>query len=238
MTLVWSVIRLTLGAGLVALAYDWRTPTFANIREWILIGLIIAPLCLAAVEFSILRRPVSRSMKRACTIASLALAALALGWTLALQADFLWIRRAVLTADTGLIEQLGRHIIVGYRNGAELKNLIDRRAIAGVYITSRNIKDRSADDIRRDIAAWQATRQRQGLPPLWITADQEGGLVSRLSPPLRRRMSLSQFAADSDRAAREAATKTYAANQAQELRDLGVNLNLAPVVDVNHGDLR
>lgn len=44
-----------------------------------------------------------------------------------------------------------------------------------------------------EIAALQAARP-PGAPPLWITADQEGGVVSRLSPPLPPQPGLATFA--------------------------------------------
>lgn len=82
----------------------------------------------------------------------------------------------------------------------------------------------------------QEIRRQQGLPPLLIATDQEGGSVSRLSPPLTWRGPLSQIVArHPDAAERREAVADYAAAQARELADLGVNVNFAPVVDLNHG---
>ncbi len=89
--------------------------------------------------------------------------------------------------------------------------------------------------IRAEIDELQAIRNRQGLPPLLIAADQEGGLVSRLSPPLTRMPPLAEvIAGHKDPADRRAAVQLYAAAKAQELASLGVNINFAPVVDLNH----
>ena len=83
----------------------------------------------------------------------------------------------------------------------------------------------------------QAARRRQGLPELLVTTDQEGGVVSRLSPPLdAHAAAIRNRGASSGRApsgARPCAD--YAAAQARDLADLGVNVNLAPVVDLDHG---
>jgi beta-N-acetylhexosaminidase len=73
------------------------------------------------------------------------------------------------------------------------------------------------------------------LPPLWIATDQEGGPVSRLSPPLARLPSLADIVnARSDPSERAAAVQAFASRQGRELANIGVNLNFAPVVDLNH----
>ena len=87
-----------------------------------------------------------------------------------------------------------------------------------------------------NIANLQETRRTQGLPPLWIATDQEGGPVSRLSPPLARMPALAEIVAiHRDAAERLLAVRQYAGRQGRELAALGVNLNFAPVVDLNHG---
>jgi beta-N-acetylhexosaminidase len=135
-----------------------------------------------------------------------------------------------------LLERLGRHIVVGYRDLDELNALIERRAIAGVFLTTRNVRGRDAAAIRQEISDLQAAGGRQGLPNLLVTTDQEGGVVSRLSPPLDRMPPLSEIVARHPASAeRRAAVRDYAAVQARDLADLGINVNLAPVVDLDHG---
>jgi beta-N-acetylhexosaminidase len=73
------------------------------------------------------------------------------------------------------------------------------------------------------------------LPRLWIATDQEGGIVSRLSPPLTRLPALSEIVErHTDTVQRQQAVREFAATQGRELADLGVNLNFAPVVDLNY----
>ena len=64
--------------------------------------------------------------------------------------------------------------------------------------------------------------------PLLIAADQEGGAVSHLSPPLPRLPPLSVLGAIDD----PVLTERAGALQGRLLRDVGVNLDLAPVLDV------
>jgi beta-N-acetylhexosaminidase len=60
-----------------------------------------------------------------------------------------------------------------------------------------------------------------------------------LSPPLERLPPLSEIiAVHADPAERRAAVRRYAGIQAQGLADLGVSLNLAPVIDLNHHIIR
>jgi beta-N-acetylhexosaminidase len=73
------------------------------------------------------------------------------------------------------------------------------------------------------------------LPKLWIATDQEGGRISRLSPPLTQLPALSDIVArHPDPADRAAAITEFANTQGRELADIGVNLNFAPVVDLNY----
>ena len=142
-------------------------------------------------------------------------------------------RSEILSADPERLERLGRHLIVGYHSFSELKTLVEKRAIAGVFITDHNVKGRSAADVRAGIDVLQAIRADQGLPALIIAADQEGGNVSRLSPPLKRQTSLSRtLTTFTDDDARQKAVNDYAMVQAAELKRIGVTLNLAPVVDL------
>ncbi len=230
-----AAARLATALVLLPQALDWRSPMLASVRAWALAVLLLFPAAIVAAEVLTLRRKAGRAV-RVLNVASLALAALCLASVLALEARFQWQRYAVLHAEPATPEKLGRHIVVGYRDIAELKALIERRTIAGVFLTTRNVEGRDAGAIRREIAAMQEMRRRQGLPPLLIATDQEGGSVSRLSPPLTRMPPLSAIVArHADPAERRKAVEDYAVAQARELADLGVNVNLAPVVDLDHG---
>lgn len=142
-------------------------------------------------------------------------------------------RAEILASDPGRLERVGRHIIIGYHSFTDVKALVEKRAIGGIFITDHNVRRRSAGDVKGDIDGLQAIRRQQGLSPLVIAADQEGGTVSRLSPPLKRQPTLasvlSKLVHDTDR---KAAVEEYARKQAGELTRIGVTLNFAPVVDL------
>jgi len=231
----FAVTRVAIVVALLPHALAWRSPFLASIRVWALTGLIAIPLAITVAEIRALRWARGRGAL-ALSLASLALAALTLVCVPGFEAHFWWKRYTVLHADPALLERLGRHIVVGYRDIDELNVLLEQRAVAGVFLTTRNVEGRDAAAIRQEIAGMQAVRRRQGLPELLIATDQEGGIVSRLSPPLPHLPPLAEIAArHSASAERRIAVRDYAAGQARELADLGVNVNLAPVVDLDHG---
>ncbi|HKX12477.1 MAG TPA: glycoside hydrolase family 3 protein, partial [bacterium] len=84
-------------------------------------------------------------------------------------------KERVLQAEPSLLRSYGSHFIVGYRDIAEIRDLVSRGAIGGVFVTARNIEGKSAEELRREIAELQALQAAQGLPPLYIATDQEGG---------------------------------------------------------------
>lgn len=128
-------------------------------------------------------------------------------------------------------QQLGAHLIVGYRQLEELRPLVSQGLVGGVFITRRNIRGRELAALQADIRELQALRQSAGLPALLIAADQEGGMVAHLSPPLQKRPALASLEAADDSILEQLA-QDYGRDQGAELAALGVNLNFSPVVDL------
>src|SRR6266852_7279815 len=103
-------------------------------------------------------------------------------------------RRNVLQTDVVRARTLGQHFVVGYSSFDEVVPLAEKGLIAGVYIARHNIAGRTVEALKSEIAALQDRRRIAGLPPLMVAADQEGGIVSHLSPPLTALPSLSTLA--------------------------------------------
>ncbi|HEY8194331.1 MAG TPA: glycoside hydrolase family 3 N-terminal domain-containing protein, partial [Hyphomicrobium sp.] len=148
----------------------------------------------------------------------------------------LMTRAEILASDPTRLERLGRRLIVGFESFSEVKTLVEKRAIAGIFVTDHNVRGRKAADVAKDIQDLQDIRKTQGLPRLFVAADQEGGYVSRLSPPLKRQPTLGMLVAklktDTER---EKAVRDYAETQARELDRLGITMNFGPVVDLRLG---
>jgi beta-N-acetylhexosaminidase len=236
MKLSIAFVKLLAALALVPLAVDWRSPLLAAVRPWALMGLIGIPLSLILAEIRTLRSlHCGQRVLKVLGMLGLAAAILVLTSTLALEARFQWACYRVLHADPGRLERLGRHMIVGYHDVAEARELVRLRGIAGVFLSARNVRGKSVAEIRQEIRSFQDLRHEQGLPPLWVATDQEGGDVSRLSPPLTRLPALSKVVARcADMAQCQQAVRSLAGTQGRELAGIGVNLNFAPVVDINY----
>jgi beta-N-acetylhexosaminidase len=146
-------------------------------------------------------------------------------------ASFEWRKRDVLQTDAAQARSLGRHFMVGYSSFPEVAVLAEKGLISGVYITRHNVAGSSAARLKEEISALQEKRRAAGLPPLIVAADQEGGIVSHLAPPLTRLPALSTLANLTPDVRAEKA-EAFGRIHGQELAALGVNLNLAPVLDL------
>src|SRR5258705_6340724 len=146
-------------------------------------------------------------------------------------ASFEWRKRNVLQTEAGLARSLGRHFIVGYSSFPEVAALAEKGLIAGVYVTRHNVVGSTAESLKGEISALQARRRAAGLLPLIVAADQEGGIVSHLAPPLTKLPALSTLASLAPDVRAEKA-EAFGRTHGQELAALGVNQNLAPVLDL------
>ena len=237
MLILLKIFELILAIALLVVAAILRSPSLANYREGLFWLSLVGGAILIFAELAVLPRPSPRRIKLMSFLV-LALSFASLSANLVLAMKFNLIKQSVLNADPSRLAKLGQHFVVGYRDPEEVAALVEKRAIGGVFLTARNIENKSKTEIRQEISGWQETRRRQGLSPLWIAADQEGGIVSRLSPPLTYLPPLSEIIAeDRDIEASKNAVIEYAMLQGRELYEIGVNLNFAPVVDLNKGAL-
>lgn len=107
--------------------------------------------------------------------------------------------------------------------------LVDEFAVGGVVLMGRNVGP--PDQTRTTIAHLQARAKAQGLPPLFVAVDQEGGRVQRLGPPHYPAHPAARVVGDTQdpEQARAAARRVGAG-----LREVGFNWDFAPVLDVNN----
>jgi len=224
-------VLLVLGAIAIAiLSFYLHTPFVASLRAvlwWSSLGLSIGLFAIA-----LLGNLQSNANVRDRSLLAIATLSLTLFWGNEIQ--FQVQKYQVLNANPAVLQEFGQHFIVGYRNLSEAENLVKKGAVAGVFITKRNIENKTKNEIKQEIAQLQKLRQENNLNPLWIATDQEGGIVSRLSPPLTLLPPISQIVATAENEEiLQAEIEKYATIQGQELADLGINLNFAPVVDLN-----
>jgi beta-N-acetylhexosaminidase len=109
-----------------------------------------------------------------------------------------------------------------HRLGDELKKLLDV-GVAGVVLFGRNI------DTPQQVATLVGDIKRYAGRPLFVSLDQEGGLVARLRkgftrlPPMRAVGSLED----------EGLAERLGGVVGRELRAIGIDVNFAPVLDID-----
>lgn len=125
-----------------------------------------------------------------------------------------------------LPDMAGQRLMLGFDGqtlNAELKSLIKVYRVGGIILFKPNIE--SADQLRRLCMDARKYALDQGLPDLFVAVDQEGGKVARLCKPF------TQFPGNPHMKTLEDA-REFARITASELSDMGINMNMAPVMDV------
>jgi len=130
-------------------------------------------------------------------------------------------------ARPGRVGQVFMVGIEGLEVSDDAARLIEEHGVGAIILFARNIE--SPGQVAELTAGLQDVAKEAGRPPLLIAVDQEGGAVQRiLAPATEWPGNLALGAADDEELA-----KRCARAMAEELLALGINWNLAPVLDVN-----
>jgi beta-N-acetylhexosaminidase len=130
------------------------------------------------------------------------------------------------------LSAFGQLLMVGLpgpRLDSVARELVRELQVGGIILFARNLEGPEQ--------VWELTRdlQREALAasglPLLIAVDQEGGMVQRLKAPF----TLIPRARELGLRASPQEVETLARKTAQELALVGINVNLAPVLDVARG---
>jgi beta-N-acetylhexosaminidase len=120
----------------------------------------------------------------------------------------------------------GARVVTGFpgrQPPAALRRMISAGQVSGVILFDGNVGGRqSVRDLTADL---QAIPRPAGSPPLLVTVDQEGGLVRRLPGPPKP-------SARSIGARGESFAKKLGRATGESLHSMGVNVDLAPVLDL------
>ena len=121
---------------------------------------------------------------------------------------------------------VGQRLMVGF-DGTDLsrdvKFLIKELHVGGLILFKQNIE--TPQQVRHLCLSAQAYARSCGEPSLFIAIDQEGGSVARLKHPFTVFPGNAHMKGPSDAIA-------FATVSASELLDVGINMNMAPVLDV------
>ncbi len=136
-----------------------------------------------------------------------------------------------LTARMSLEQKIGQLLLVfvsGRELSPSLQRSIDEYHAGGIVLFQDNISDSLQTVTLINAAQTAAISANVGIP-LFVAVDQEGGTISRMpqtAPVFPSQMAL---AATGDLDMAELMARSHAA----QLKALGFNMNLAPVLDVN-----
>jgi beta-N-acetylhexosaminidase len=136
-----------------------------------------------------------------------------------------------LNRSREILHEPGAHLWVGFEGTTldrELRYIIQDFRVGGIVLFKRNIE--SPDQLRGLLEEAQAFARESLGRGICVAIDQEGGLVQRLKPPFTQLEAARDLAA----AGPEALIRS-AAKAAAELRQTGIHINLAPVLDVVAG---
>ena len=129
-------------------------------------------------------------------------------------------------SDLSSRQLAGQRLMIGFdgiRLTDDFRQLLTTLHIGGIILFSRNIID--PEQVLELSSKIQAAASEAGLPPLFIAVDQEGGTVVRLKEPFTPLPGAKQMK-DPEMVHR------YADLTAYELVGVGINMNMAPVMDV------
>jgi beta-N-acetylhexosaminidase len=121
----------------------------------------------------------------------------------------------------------GQRLMVGFDGTAfnsELEFLIQNLKVGGIILFSQNIEN--PEQLIALCKSIQDFTLSCGQPPMFIAIDQEGGTVARLKKPYFK-----EFPGACELKTETDAT-VFSRDMATELSKLGINMNMAPVMDV------
>ena len=223
-----SLIFLLISLALFSASILLRDPVLAKLRYPGLIAINLIGILWIYFYF------IHRSKKEILKTITLFFVLAAMGISLGKESSFRYKKNFVQTYDKSKLASLAKHVLVGFRSQREFKELIELPVI-GFFITHHNVKGQSLDETKQLVDEIQTKRQENGFPKALIATDQEGGRVSRLSPPLKLQSSLGELLEANSNLNKDSLQEKinqYAKEQSNELKKIGININFSPILDL------
>ncbi|HRM58690.1 MAG TPA: glycoside hydrolase family 3 protein [Megamonas funiformis] len=138
-----------------------------------------------------------------------------------------------IVASMSQTEKLGQMVMIGIQ-GTKVDDdslyMLHQFHMGGVILFDRNMK--SPEQVKQLTSDLQA--QSNEKVPLFIGIDEEGGDVVRMAEKLTPPPSQKEIGATGD----IEQARTWAIKTAKSLKDMGINVNFAPVADIGSNDKR
>ena len=133
-----------------------------------------------------------------------------------------------LVANMSDADKVGQLLMIGIHGKTlndDAKFMLNEYRVGGIILFDRNME--SKDQVKSLIADINKTGKSVGLTPLFIGIDQEGGAVARMEDQLIK-------VPPAEELGKEPIEKavSLAKQSGTELKDLGFNINFAPVADL------
>lgn len=130
-----------------------------------------------------------------------------------------------------LREKVGQMLLCGFHGteaAGDVEPFLRKYPIGGVIYFARNVE--SPEQVERLSSGLQQIAKSSGNVPLWISIDQEGGMVARITEGIALMPGPMAIAAAGS--IDDAYQAAYISGL--ELKSMGINMNFAPVLDVNN----
>ena len=133
-----------------------------------------------------------------------------------------------LVANMSDADKVGQLLMIGIHGKTlndDAKFMLNEYRVGGIILFDRNME--SKDQVKSLIADINKTGKSAGLTPLFIGIDQEGGAVARMEDQLIKVPPAEELGQEPIEQA-----VSLAKQSGTELKDLGFNINFAPVADL------
>ena len=133
-----------------------------------------------------------------------------------------------LVANMSDADKVGQLLMIGIHGKTlndDAKFMLNEYRVSGIILFDRNME--SKDQVKSLIADINKTGKNAGLTPLFIGIDQEGGAVARMEDQLIKVPPAEALGKEPIEQA-----VSLAKQSGTELKDLGFNINFAPVADL------
>ena len=132
-----------------------------------------------------------------------------------------------MDTDTKSLKIMAGHRLMlgfdGIEFNEDLKHIINGIKACGIILFKKNIE--TPEQVASLCTDCQEYAKSCGLPPLFIAVDQEGGIVARLKEPFTIFEGNPFIESVKD-------AENFASITADELNQVGINMNFAPVLDI------
>ena len=133
-----------------------------------------------------------------------------------------------LVANMSDADKVGQLLMIGIHGKTlndDAKFMLNEYRVSGIILFDRNME--SKDQVKSLITDINKTSKSAGLTPLFIGIDQEGGAVARMEDQLIKVPPAEELGKEPIEQA-----VSLAKQSGTELKDLGFNINFAPVADL------